>query len=482
MNQRQHQQQKQQQKQGYYMSQQHLKLMHIMHLSGYALQEYIANEIEMNPVLEMEKEGDVELKNNEEDDSFDSELVWDSEDESFEKNYKQTTSNEDYYEAPIVQYYSLQENLKAQIQMLNLSAELTEIIYYLIDELNDDGYLPTPLSEVTDDYEFCNGKIVLEEKIENALNTLQKCEPAGVGARDLRECLLLQLRRKKNSDHKIHKLSMRLLEEEYQAFVQRQYLKIKTALDISSEELEKCISYISKLSPKPVTEINKYELLKEQIIPDFEVTVEDHEIYVSLTSSEFVKLLVNTNYASKDMNIRNNTERKQVEDYYKNLVSDANSLVNALKERETTMINVMKVIVQMQPDFFKSGDIKELRPMILQDIAVSTGFDISTVSRITSNKHVQTPFGIFGLKNLFMRAIPSESVDSSPSTSIQVQELIQQIVKKENKAKPLSDTHIMQLLKKQEISIARRTVVKYRELAGVPNSTMRREQEMILNE
>lgn len=482
MNQRQHQQQKQQQKQGYYMSQQHLKLMHIMHLSGYALQEYIANEIEMNPVLEMEKEAEVELKNNEDDDSFDSELVWDSEDESFEKNYKQTTFNEDYYEAPIIQYYSLQENLKAQIQMLNLSAELTEIIYYLIDELNDDGYLPTPLTEVTDDYEFCNGKIVQEEKIENALNTLQKCEPAGIGARDLRECLLLQLRRKKKTDHKIHKLSMRLLEEEYQPFVQRQYLKIKTALDISSDELEKCINYISKLSPKPVTEINKYELLKEQIIPDFEVTVEDHELYVSLTSSEFVKLLVNTNYTSKDMNIRNSTERKQVEDYYKNLVSDANSLVNALKERETTMINVMKVIVQMQPDFFKSGDIKELRPMILQDIAVSTGFDISTVSRITSNKHVQTPFGIFGLKNLFMRAIPSERVDSSPSTSIQVQELIQQIVKKENKAKPLSDTHIMQLLKKQEISIARRTVVKYRELAGVPNSTMRREQEMILNE
>ncbi|MES2140595.1 MAG: RNA polymerase factor sigma-54 [Bacteroidota bacterium] len=482
MNQRQHQQQKQQQKQGYYMSQQHLKLMHIMHLSGYALQEYIANEIEMNPVLEMEKETEAELKINEDDDSFDSELVWDSEDESFEKNYKQTTSNEDYYEAPIIQYYSLQENLKAQIQMLNLSAELAEIIYYLIDELNDDGYLPTPLSEVTEDYEFCNGKIVEEEKIENALNTLQKCEPAGVGARDLRECLLLQLKRKKKTDNKFHKLSLRLLEEEYQAFVQRQYLKIKTTLDISSEELEKCINYISKLSPKPVTEINKYELLKEQIIPDFEVTVEDNELYVSLTSSEFVKLLVNTNYTSKDMKIRNSNEKKQVEDYYKNLVSDANSLVNALKERETTMINVMKVIVQMQPDFFKSGDIKELRPMILQDIASNTGFDISTVSRITSNKHVQTPFGIFGLKNLFMRAIPSERLDSSPSTSIQVQELIQQIVKKENKARPLSDTHIMQLLKKQEISIARRTVVKYRELAGVPNSTMRREQEMILSE
>ena len=298
MNQRQHQNQKQQQKQGYYMSQQHLKLMHIMHLSGYALQEYIANEIENNPVLEMEKELENEPKANEDDDTLDSELVWDSEEESFEKNYKQAVSNEDYYEAPIIQYYSLQENLKVQIQLMNLSADVAELIYYLIGELNDDGYLATPLSEVSDDYEFCNGKIVQEEKIINGLVILQKCEPAGVGARDLRECLLLQLKRKKSPDHKIHNFAVRLLEDEYPCFVQRNYSKIKTALNISSEELEKCIAYISKLSPKPVTEINKYELLKEQIIPDFEVSVEGHELFVSLTSSEFVKLLVNTDLDS----------------------------------------------------------------------------------------------------------------------------------------------------------------------------------------
>ena len=319
-------------------------------------------------------------------------------------------------------------------------------------------------------------------KIENALNTLQKCEPAGIGARDLQECLLLQLKRKKSKERKIQELSIRLLDEEYQAFVQSQFPKIKAALNISVEELEKCITYISKLSPKPVTETNKYELLKEQIIPEFEVTIEDQELYVSLTSSEFMKLLVNTDYTSKDLKIRNTVEKKQVDDYFKNLVSEANSLVNALKERETTMINVMTVIVQMQPDFFKSGDIKDLRPMILQDISNATGFDISTVSRITSNKYVQTPFGIYSLKNLFMRAIPSDGIDSSPSTSIQVQELIQQIVKKEDKSKPLSDTNIMHVLKKEEISIARRTVVKYRELAGVPNSSMRKNKLIILSD
>jgi RNA polymerase sigma-54 factor len=142
----------------------------------------------------------------------------------------------------------------------------------------------------------------------------------------------------------------------------------------------------------------------------------------------------------------------------------------------------MRVIAQMQPDFFRSGDVKELKPMILQDIANKTGLDISTISRITSNKHVQTPFGIFGLKNLFMRAIPSDGADSAPSTSIQVQEQIQQIVNEENKSKPLSDTDIMNLLKKREILIARRTVVKYRELLGIPNSAMRKKQLVLANE
>jgi RNA polymerase sigma-54 factor len=485
MNQYQSQKQNQQQKQGYYMSQQHLKLMHIMHLSGYALQEYIANEIELNPVLEVEKEADQNEQeespeSDAQDSEYDSDLLW-GDDELIEKSYKQQSSNDDYYEAPVVQYYSLQENLKDQIRMMNLCEELSDLSCYLIDELDDDGYLRRPISEVTYDYGFSFGKLVQEEAVENALAILQKCEPAGIGSRDLNECLVLQLKRKKKKDNRTHQLSLHLLEDHYQSFVQRQFQRIQSALNATSEELEKCITYIGKLNPKPVTETNKYELLKEQIIPDFEVSMEDSELYVSLTSAESVKLRVNSDFSSTHLNVRNKNEKKQVEDYFQNLVSDAHSLLNALKERENTMMSVMTVIVQMQPDFFRSGDTKELRPMILQDIAGKTGFDISTISRITSNKHVQTSFGIYSLKNLFMRAIPSEGETSSPSTSIQVQELIQQIVKEENKTKPLSDTDIMQLLKKKDITIARRTVVKYRELAGIPNSTMRKKQ-LTINE
>lgn len=483
MNHQQSQSQNQQQKQGYYMSQQHLKLMHIMHLSGYALQEYIANEIELNPVLELESETEAaDQDENIEDDEFDSELLWSDDDEPYEKNYKQNSSNEDYYEAPVIQYNSLQENLKDQIRMMDLSEELVNTACYLVDELDDDGYLRRPIAEVTYDFGFFNGKMAQEEKIEEALAVLQKCEPVGIGARNLHECLLLQLKRKQSNRSRIHELSLQILENYYQLFVQRQFIKIKSAIDASSEELEKCIRYISKLQPKPVTETNKYELLREQIIPDFEVNTEDSELYISLTSSEFIKLKVNTDYPTASLNTKTSSEKKQVDDYFQNLVTEANTLVNALRERETTMMSIMTVIVQMQPDFFKSGDTKELRPMILQDIANKTGFDISTISRITSNKYVQTPFGIFCLKNLFMRAIQSEDSESPSSTSIQVQELIQQIVNSENKSKPLSDTEIMNLLKEKDITIARRTVVKYRELAGIANSTMRKKYQMVLSE
>jgi RNA polymerase sigma-54 factor len=227
-----------------------------------------------------------------------------------------------------------------------------------------------------------------------------------------------------------------------------------------------------------VTETNKYELLKEQIIPDFEVSLEDNELFVSLTSSEFTKLKVNPDFAAANISRGNKTEKKQVENYFNNLVSDAQSLVNALKERETTMMKVMTVIVQMQPHFFRSGDVRDLQPMILQDIADRTGYDLSTISRITSNKSVQTTFGVFNLKNLFMRPISSDGENTSKATSIQVQELIHEIVAVENKQKPLSDTEIKHLLKEKGVVIARRTVVKYRELSGIPNSEMRKRQPM----
>jgi RNA polymerase sigma-54 factor len=469
---KQQQRQTHQLKQGYYLSQHHMKLMHIMHLSGYALQEYIANELEMNPALEKEKENETEDEAQVEDTVFDNDL-WNNDDDLFDKNYKLPSNQQEFYEAPVIQYYSLQENLKEQIHMMNLDSKVTNIACFLVDELDDDGYLRRPLEDVAFDYGFANGKLADQEEVEAALSILQKCEPAGIGARNLQECLLIQLHRKRHKKHHINEASIRIFEEHYQNLVQRHFQKVRTALKISHEDLEDCLKHISRLNPKPVSEANKYELLKEQIIPDFEVVDDDGKLYVTLTSSEFSSLYVNPDVSSQ-INTKNSTEQKQADNYFQNMVTDAHTLINALKERETTMRRVMTTIVQMQMDFFRSGDFKDLRPMILQDISNATGYDISTISRITSNKYVQTAFGIFSLKSLFMRGLSAEDPADSPLTAIRVQELIQQIIKEEDKTKPLSDTVIADLLKNKGAHIARRTVVKYRELMGIPNSTMRK--------
>ncbi|MFN6038523.1 MAG: RNA polymerase factor sigma-54 [Bacteroidota bacterium] len=470
------------QKHGYYMSQQHLKLMHLMHLTGYALKEYIKNEIEFNPALEIENEylpDENTSEENEDEGDYNSDLFWNKDDDLFERSVKSQKTNTEYFEAPVISFRTLQENLKDQISLMNIEDEIKEISFFVIDELDDDGYLRRKTDEVADDYGFQQKKYISENKIIKALEFIQLCEPAGVGARDLQECLLIQLKKIKFSETKI--LSEKIIKDYFNALTINQYEKISSELNIDKSKLEEAIQFIIKLNPKPVYESNKYEQLLHQIIPDFEVHVEDNELYVSMINSDYIKLKVNEEYLKLNNESSSKKGKNQAENHLQNMLTEAILLVNALKDRENTMIRVMHTIVQMQKDFFKSGDIKDLKPMILQDVAESTNYDISAVSRITSNKYVQTPFGIFSLKQLFMRAVSGEEVGMRATTSIQVQELIQKIVQTEDKARPLSDTEIMKILKDKNINIARRTIVKYREISGIPNSATRKKQQVFLN-
>lgn len=452
-----------------------MKLMHIMHLSGYALQEYIAIELEQNPVLEKENEteaGDEEIYEADETEELN---IWNEDDDLLERSYKQSLTQTDYYEAPVVQYYSLHESLKEQIHMMKLDDHLTTVCCFIVDELDDDGYLRRPVEDVAYDISFSNGKLVPASCVEEGLQWVQKCEPPGVGARDLKECLYLQLLRKRRAGNIINEVALRIFEEQYQNLLHHNYNKLKAALSITDEQFTSAVQHISKLNPKPATDANRYELLKEQIIPEFEVIEDDGKLYASLTSSEYAGLYVNPQYQVTGVdNLKNNSEKKQAENYFQNLVSEANSLISALKERETTMSKIITTIVGLQSDFFRSGDYKQLRPMILQDIANATGYDISSVSRITSNKHVQTAYGIFALKSLFMRGLNSEDSSESSLTAVKVQEFIQEIINAEDKNHPYSDTMIASLLKEKGAAIARRTVVKYRELMNIPNSTLRK--------
>jgi RNA polymerase sigma-54 factor len=481
MNNSQHQRQGQLQKHGYYMSQQHLKLMHLMHLSGFALQEYIENEIELNPALEVEQVEKPEDEEGIKTPETDSDFLMHADDDYTEKYISTPVSNQEFYENPVIQFGSLLDSLKEQLRMMPLSVQIHEISEYIIGELEEDGFLRRNLDAISYDYGFLTGKPVSIELIEKGLHAIQQCDPPGVGARTLRECLIIQLRRKGKISDNIVKISLQILENNFEDLAEYNLEKIQHELTINRETLELCVKEISKLSPKPLIETNKYELLRTQIVPEFEVTIEENQLYVALTSNEPIRVKVNEQYIKMMNSKKIESRKKQSSNYFQTMISDAQMLVNALRDRETTMMNVMKVIVQMQPEFFRSGDLKDLQPMILQDIAEKTGFDISAVSRITSNKHVQTPFGIFCLKNLFMRAVSNEENGKKSSTSIQVQELIQKIVEEENKNQPLSDSEIMALLKKREINVARRTIVKYRELAGIPNSTTRKKRSYLLN-
>ena len=476
MNQRQQQNQKQLQKQGYFLSQQHLKLMHLMHLSGFALQEYIANEVEQNPALEMENENPEDETEKEVDDVFDSELFT-NDDGFIEKNHNQA-STEDYYEAPVIHYSSLQDKLKEQLHQMQLPGNITDITCYFVDELDEDGYLRRSLADVSFDYGFTQGKLYDEKEFEEALGLLQKCDPPGIAARDLRECLLLQLYRKTGPEGKniFSSTAITILESYYDLFVQGAFDKLRIKLAITEEDFKKALTIIHHLNPKPVTESNKYELMRQQIMPEFEVSFDEDEMYVSLAQNDAVRLKINADLNSSLLRVHSEVEKKQAEKYYANLVDEAQSLINALHERGVTMMKVISCIASVQKDFFKTGDMKDLKPMILHNIADATGYDVSTVSRITSNKHVQTPHGIYPLKNLFMRNINPDVELNSQNTAIGIQDEIKKLIADEDKKNPLSDSEIVKLLQDSGITIARRTVVKYREAIGIQNSTMRKQK------
>ncbi|MEO8151076.1 MAG: RNA polymerase factor sigma-54 [Bacteroidia bacterium] len=468
--------QKQQNKQGYYLSQQHLKQMHLLHLTGFALREYLANELELNPALEIDHDDDDELSEVTVD-SIEAATEWTTkdEDELFRNNYQQASTDQ-FYRAPVIQFNSLADSLKEQIHQMQLSTTLTQLSCYLIDELNDDGYLRRSLAEVCDDYCFNRGKLTDEKEFETALHAVQHCEPAGVGARDLRECLLLQLNYKIVNfgvNYEMHKAQI-ILENHYDLFVQRAFSKIKSLLELTDESFKKVTEVITHLQPKPVTEVNRYELMNYQIIPDFEITIEDDELYVGLTQPDSAKLRVISDFKKSPMRTENNEEKNQAASYYSNLVDDANALVNALREREVTMLKVMSAIAFTQPGFFISGDRNDLKPMVLQDIAGITGFDLSTVSRITSNKYVQTPHGIFPLKNLFMRNINPGIAYNSQHTAVGIQQTIKQLIEEEDKNNPMSDSEVVEALQQKGITLARRTVVKYREVLSIKNSNLRK--------
>lgn len=365
----------------------------------------------------------------------------------------------------------MQVNFKLQSESEKIIAE------YLVDSLNEFGLLEQTLDVIADDFSFKYNKLVEAEAFEKVLNIIQECDPAGVGARNTRECFLLQLKAQPQKDPVVKK-ALLLVEHHYEDLAARNMNVIMNALNVDEEELGILIRHIGTLKLKPVAEVSDSYSSNRNIIPDFIVAEENDKISVSLFSQRSSALHISQNWMEivNDKTKEPNTD-KQTMQYLKSKLNAATWFINAIKERETNMLNIMNAIVHLQYEFFKSGgDEKLLQPMILKNVADIAGVDISTVSRITCNKYADTPFGMILLKRLFTEGLTNDNGETVSNKVIQVN--LRELIEAEDKSNPLTDKELVSLLEQRGFKIARRTVAKYREQMRIPVSQMRRTWEM----
>ncbi len=432
-----------------------------------ALEEELEEDLEEEEIpelkLEQEKDdGKEEEKSDEEEVTVDDddEIDWDQvlgDDEKDEFRIPRDNSAEEY-ERPEVSQVSLTDKLLEQLHMVpDLTDEELEIGEYLIWNLNDDGYLCCDVSEIAENLS------VTPEKVENVLKIVQTFDPAGIAARNLRECLLIQLREENGNP-----LAIRILEEDYEDFRNKRFEKIAKKLGVSLEEVRQALEDISKLNPKPGEGFFSTEL--NYVVPDVIVERVDDDFVITLNDSYVPRLRINRMYR-KMLSNRKGTS-KEVKDYIRKRLESARWLINSIEQRRATILKVMHAIVERQRDFFEKGP-GNLKPMILKDIADDVGMDISTISRVTNGKYVQTDFGVFELKSFFSEKMRKSSGEEISNKVIK--DRIREIIENEDRKKPLKDDQIVEILGKEGIPIARRTVAKYREQMGIPVARLRRE-------
>ncbi|HCR48669.1 MAG TPA: RNA polymerase sigma-54 factor [Bacteroidetes bacterium] len=484
------QQQKLQQK----LSPQQIQYIKLLQLPTLALEQRVKQEIEINPLLE-EGLNDEEPRNEEneerneenegEGESVTDDFDWDEylnpADELY--GYKanvEGSSEEDYGEMPAQYFASLSEHLLEQIGHQDFDRKEYLIAEQIIGSIDEDGYLRRSLEAISDDVMFNSGLMPTEEEVEAVLYKVQRFDPVGIAARDLRECLLVQLYVMPNDEPGLE-AAIQMLRKCYQQFAMKHFDIIMRRLDIDESELKDAYDLIKRLNPKPGEGL--FRPSENYITPDFMVEYTDGEIVISLNGKNLPQLRISRGYRQmwETLASRKKTggykDKKRTEDnetrkFLKSKIESARWFINSLNQRRQTMLKVMQAIVLLQEDFFKFGE-GHLKPMILKDIAQQIEMDISTVSRVVSNKYVQTEWGVYELKYFFSEGLATESGEEVSNKEIR--SLIQHIIEAENKAKPLSDQRLVELLAKKGYHIARRTVTKYREHMNIPVARLRKQ-------
>ncbi|MDD7438021.1 MAG: RNA polymerase factor sigma-54 [Bacteroidales bacterium] len=394
------------------------------------------------------------------------------------------TTLQRYYEGqrsptdiPYAEEQSLQEVLNSQLPLTPLNSEEQLIASFLVGSLDEDGYLRRSLQGISDDLAIYQGVDVPEEQLEYILEVVQGLEPAGVGARSLDECLLLQLERRKSS--KEIQLAKTLVKDYFEELSKKQLQKLAEKVGVEEEELIKAIQIITNLNPTPGLDFtSRLQDSLMTVVPDFEVTEQDGELIVTLYSGDIPEVRVSRAFEEQLKEYTEGDEAKTGEDrevrrFVKQKLSDARGFVEMIKQRNNTMITTMMAIVELQRDYFLTGDIALLRPMILQDVADKVGYDVSTISRVTSTKYVQTDFGVLPIKLLFSEGITRD--DGEEVTTRSVKALLKKLIEEEDKQDPLSDETLKYRLKSHGFDVARRTIAKYRDSMGIPIARLRKD-------
>ena len=481
------------------LSPQQIQLMKLLQVPTANLEERIKEELEENPALEQGEEGHEdefqddlkdEFDNSGEDDmdpdgsleEYDnvdiSEYVLDDDGEI--ADYKTKDDNypemDDQKVIPIKVETSFHELVLNQLGMLELDERSYKIAEQVVGSLDDDGYLRRELSSIADDLAFRQSLVVEEKEIESIIVQIQQFDPSGIAARDLRECLLLQLKRKTDEGKSVE-LAVQILTKYFDEFTKKHYEKIQKSLGLSDDQLKDVIGQIIKLNPKPGGNVGEMNKAETYIVPDFFVINNNGSLELSLNAKNAPDLRVSEGYRDmlKEYEKGSKKDKRQKEAvlFIKQKIDAAKWFIDMIKQRQDTLIGTMGAIMKYQQDFFLTGDETTLRPMILKDIAEVTGLDISTVSRVANSKFVQTEFGTYRLKFFFSESLSTESGEEVSTR--EVKKILSDMIASEDKHKPFSDEVLTEMLQEKGYNIARRTVAKYREQLNVPVARLRKE-------
>lgn len=478
------------------LSPQQILLMKLLQIPSVSLDQRIKQEIEENPALELENESDVDdqtdsLSDDNDSDEYDSDDNDDNSDDEFDlsdylsddddDSYKLKTNNysadDDHYEAPFSSAQTFHEFLIQQLGFRKLDEKKYKIGLYIIGNIDDSGYLTRPVEAIVDDLLFSLNIKTTKKEILETLRVIQDFEPYGVGARNLQECLLIQLYKlQEENPEKDLTVAILVIDRYFEEFTKKHYDKILKRANISEEILKEAVSEILKLNPKPGNSMSETAKSNQYIMPDFMISNNNGTLELSLNSRNAPELKVNKTYTEMLETFSGNKksrENKEALTFVKQKIDSARWFIDAIRQRQNTLYTTMEAIMNYQKEYFMTGDETKLRPMILKDIAEIVSLDISTVSRVANSKYVQTAFGTFLLKDFFSESMTTD--DGEEVSTREIKKILKDCIENEKKSKPLTDEQLTKILNEKGYNIARRTVAKYREQLNIPVARLRKQ-------